>query len=479
MALTNEAVSKIERSPYCADQVLMRGGVATDSSTTTPLAADATFTGKPIDLLDWAGAIITAHPDTRSATDGLVVEFSVEGTSWHESDLFTVKANALKTYTFQPVMRYMRLRYTNGPVAQSHFHLQVQLRTVAVKSSSHRLVDAIAGQDDAEVVKAIIEDRHGHAGEFNFTRDLRTAHPHRVVGSAFHGATLDTNWWTPDTSGAGAAVVQADHDVKLSSGTANDGYAHLGTKQNARFVFAHPMHYRSAIRISEIEVAENLRRWGAYTVTAGVPQNGFYFELDDANGLELVHASGGTPTHIVAADWNGDLTGFDMDTSLHAYEIHYFVMRAEYYIDEILVHTLVPAAVNLVGSFDLAAAATTVNSASGTTSADIDVHAALILRVGKSSTDPICSVFPSGQTAGVVAKYGPGAIHKLILSGVINNAQVVIYDNTAASGAILFDSGTMATKTDPFTIDFGVLPFYTGLAYKVITANAAITLVYE
>ena len=479
MALAIDAVSRIERSAFAADQVKLRGGVATDSSTTALLAADATYVGAPIDLMDWAGAIITTHSDVRSATDGLKVEFAADGLFWHESDVFTVKAGAMKTFTFQPVFRYMRVSYTNGPVEQAHFHFSVQLRTVAVKSSSHRLVDSIAGQDDAEVVKAIIEDRHGHAGEFNFTRDLRTATPHRVVGSAFHHDTLDPNWWTEATSGAGAAVSQADHDVTLSSGTANDGYAHLQTKQVARFVFAHPMHYRAAVRLPVVAVAENVRRWGAYTVSGSDPQDGFYFEHDDTNGLVLVHATAGTPTTVASADWNGDLTGYTPDTSIHAYEIHYYVLRVEFYIDEILVHTIIPTTANLVGEFHLPAAATSVNSASGTTSADLDVHAALILRVGKSSTDPIANVHAAGTTAGVVAKDGPGAVHKLVISAVLNNARIILYDNTAASGTILFDSGAMAAKTDPYTVDFGVLPYYTGLTYSVTGANAALTLIYE
>jgi hypothetical protein len=461
---------------------IRQGVTSAGNSSTATLLAGGVFTGKSEDVREYASIIVTVHPDVRSATDGLSIEFSHDNSIWHVTDTYTIHADAVKTYTFQPVMRYFRLVYTNGSVAQSSLHLQVQYRTGVVKASSHRAQDSVGGQDDAELVKAILEDRHGHAGEFNFMRDMRVSIPHRLVGTAFHGTTIDSNFWNTTVSGAGAAVAQADTDLTLSSGTANSGYAHLNSVQTARFIFAHPMLFRAAVRISDSTVAGNTRRWGVFSVDGSDdPLEGVYFQLDENGVMAIESVTGGTPATIAQADWNGDLTGYTVDANIHAYEIHYFVMRVEFYIDQVLVHTinaeLQPT--NPVSEFTLPISATSVNSASGTTSGDLDVHAAVIIRLGKATTDPICKVHPTGQTAEVVAKYSPGALHKLIISSVTNNAQIVIYDNTAASGTILFDSGAMGAQTQPFELDFGGLPFFTGLTFKVITANAALTLVYE
>jgi hypothetical protein len=325
-----------------------------------------------------------------------------------------------------------------------------------------------------------LEDIYEHPAAVTFMRDLKVAIPHRLVGSAFVGATLDTNFWTSAVSGAGAAVSQADHDVTISSGTANSGYAHLQTARPARFVFAHPHIYRAAARIASgnAAVALNTRRWGAGTVTAGAPQDGFYFELSAAGALSIVSCKAGTPTPVASGAWNGPTDAFVMDANLHAYEIHYFVMKAEFYIDGDLVHTLTPTTGNMISDQNLYAFATSVNGASGTTSGALNVHAATIMRIGKEETQPR-SVYQAGTVAALVLKRGPGITHTISLSAVANNSVVTLWDNTAASGTTLWSSGSMAAQTQPFQIDLHQVAFYTGLTLSITGAASTVTVVYE
>ena len=63
--------------------------------------------------------------------------------------------------------------------------------------------------------------------------------------------------------------------------------------------------------------------------------------------------------------------------------------------------------------------------------------------------------------------------------GVVDNAQVVLYDNTAASGTILWDSGTMGSQTIPFDINFHSLPFSNGLTLVISAANCNVLVIYE
>ena len=94
--------------------------------------------------------------DQASATDGLSVEFSTDGTNWDANDTFTIPATTGKTFSFQCATRYFRVTYTNGAVAQTTFRLQTILKPSYVKPSSHRIADTISDQDDAELQKAVL-----------------------------------------------------------------------------------------------------------------------------------------------------------------------------------------------------------------------------------------------------------------------------------------------------------------------------------
>lgn len=136
------------------------------AGTDTDLNAGATFTGEQIDLNGWAAFVVTIITNVSSAVDGLAIQFrETEDETWHTTDTFSIPADSIKTYTFQPILRFARVVYTNGAGATTGLHIHVQVRADAVKASSHRLADPITAEDDAELVKAVLEDRHGHPVE--------------------------------------------------------------------------------------------------------------------------------------------------------------------------------------------------------------------------------------------------------------------------------------------------------------------------
>jgi hypothetical protein len=137
------------------------GVVSVNNSSNTPLGAGGVFTGTTDDMLHEAVAIVTVHPDQDSAVDGLSVEFSDDAAAWHVTDVFTIQGGSVKTFTFQPVMRYIRIVYTNGAVPQAHLHLSTQFRTTMVKPSSHRVEESISGVDDAELQQRQARQRRG------------------------------------------------------------------------------------------------------------------------------------------------------------------------------------------------------------------------------------------------------------------------------------------------------------------------------
>lgn len=140
------------------------GHICTQNSTNTPLAGNATFTGDWQDTLDYSEVIVSAVSDKTSATDGVVIEWSSHGVTKDEDDVFTLLANAGKTFSFPCNRRYVRIKYTNGTVAQTTFDLQTLLKRYASKGSSHRLADTLSQQDDAIVTKSLVAGKTTAAG---------------------------------------------------------------------------------------------------------------------------------------------------------------------------------------------------------------------------------------------------------------------------------------------------------------------------
>jgi len=127
-----------------------------NNSSTTPLGADATFTGTATEVLHYAMIYVTVISDVASAVDGLKIERSQDNTNWDLDDVYTVPAGKGKTYSFQCDARYLRMRYVNGTSPQTYFRLQTIIKPVYGKPNTHRISDPIIDDDDAELTKAVI-----------------------------------------------------------------------------------------------------------------------------------------------------------------------------------------------------------------------------------------------------------------------------------------------------------------------------------
>ena len=78
-----------------------------------------------------------------------------------------------------------------------------------------------------------------------------------------------------------------------------------------------------------------------------------------------------------------------------------------------------------------------------------------------------------------VVKTGAGILHTITFTKPVATAVVTIYDNTAASGTILWTTGAMGALTTPFSIDLQRIPFFTGLTVVIAAANADAVVIYE
>lgn len=142
-------------------KVLIKGCVDSNNSSTTPLGIGGVFTGTSTDILNCGVVFVNVSTDQASATDGLSIQQSSDGTNWDHCDDYSIAAGANKNFSLNPHSKYFRIVYTNGAVAQTHFRLQSICKSQNAKPSSHRIKDSIIGDDDCTLVKAAITGENG------------------------------------------------------------------------------------------------------------------------------------------------------------------------------------------------------------------------------------------------------------------------------------------------------------------------------
>ena len=147
----------LKTTSYGEDGNVAAGGhVCDDNSSTANILADASFTGDWQDTLNYNFIIVGIKSSHDSATDGLAIQWSSDGVTVHDDDVFTISANKGKVFTFSPARRYMRIIYTNGSTDTSSFNLQTIFKAMGSKASSHRIQDNIVAEDDAQLVKSVL-----------------------------------------------------------------------------------------------------------------------------------------------------------------------------------------------------------------------------------------------------------------------------------------------------------------------------------
>lgn len=124
------------------------GFISTNNSSTSTLANGVAFTGTADEVTEYSCATILVFADQVSATDGLSIQQSSNGTNWDVVDTYTVSASSGKTVGVQITGRYLRVVYTNGGVTQGAFRLQTIYHKWAQRQTSVRPRDARSNEND-------------------------------------------------------------------------------------------------------------------------------------------------------------------------------------------------------------------------------------------------------------------------------------------------------------------------------------------
>jgi len=136
------------------------GGAQTTNSansTTSVLGNGGVFTGTSVDVSGYATINVSVFTDQASATNGLSMQQSSDGTNWDVTDTYTVAAQAAgggKTYAVQVSAKYFRVVYTNGATPQTAFRLQTLLKIGMDPANSVRPQDAYSNENDVQQTEA-------------------------------------------------------------------------------------------------------------------------------------------------------------------------------------------------------------------------------------------------------------------------------------------------------------------------------------
>lgn len=125
--------------------------VLTETSTTTPLNAGATFTGTGVDVSSFPSVVVACLTDKNGT---LYVEFSPDGTNWDSSLTYSVTASTNDVHRVTVTRRYFRARFTNTSASnQTYLRLQCLAgNQTALTSALNSIIQADA---DAAAVRPL------------------------------------------------------------------------------------------------------------------------------------------------------------------------------------------------------------------------------------------------------------------------------------------------------------------------------------
>lgn len=128
------------------------GFVSVNNSSTAILTSGAVFTGTADTITNYTSVTVYVISNVASATDGLSIQQSNDGTNWDITDVYTIPAATGKTFGVQISAKFLRVVYTNGGTNQASFRMQTILHKYMPNSSSIRPADGRSVQNDMQEV---------------------------------------------------------------------------------------------------------------------------------------------------------------------------------------------------------------------------------------------------------------------------------------------------------------------------------------
>lgn len=194
-----------------------------NNSSTTVLAANASFTGTGTNVTRYQSIYVTVFSTQASATNGLTIQFSQDNVNWVTSSSLTVTASQNLSTTINISAQYFRIVYTNGGTLQTTFRLQtcLQVTTTVMAARINALQDSGAyvplSSDANQNLNIAIANPISGFGDISEVQ----IHPHTQVNFLYG---LNGNQMTGFNVSSGT-VTSTGQMVVLTSGTTSGGTA--------------------------------------------------------------------------------------------------------------------------------------------------------------------------------------------------------------------------------------------------------------
>ena len=257
-----------------------------------------------------------------------------------------------------------------------------------------------------EYGRQVISDKDSELGTTGGTTSLRD----RIVAQRVTIASdsladgISTFWVQTVANGGNIASTLGEGQLKTS--TAINGSAQLVSPTIAYYP-GQVNWLNSAIRFGDTGVIGNIRRIGMFTVSAGVPQDGFYFELNDTT-LNACYVKAGAVTATPAASWSRVAQSpFVLNANYQSFELRYTANSILFYVNNILRHSVSGTVTPLTGTITFPITIQNIKTAGAT---DISFS---VRNVGNGRF---------GMAGGVVPETGQYAVEALAVGGGTPNA---------------------------------------------------------
>lgn len=337
--------------------------------------------------------------------------------------------------------------------------------TSALQTTGNTTLSTISSTLSGTLTTKITDTQSARDVEIGSFRELKTGEWTRLVGGNAVGTTINARLWSTPVIGSGS-VTSGSGLFLLSTGTTANSSAIHQSIDVCRYISGSTNVYLAGIRCPTIGVANNERRWGAWTSTDGI-----YFKLSGST-LSCCRLQGGVETEVTV--FNG--TAPVVDTNFHTYEIMYTAGSAQFYQDRVRIHTLVTSTSSLADTIYFPLRAENKNINGGTTNTTLQLRGIGIHRFGRPVGRPHYDFINTASTSTI--KREAGTLHKVFInrSTVAGTSNVTIYDSVTGSGTIIavITLANIENNTIEFDIDFN-----TGLTIVSDSSLVQLTIVWE
>jgi hypothetical protein len=299
-----------------------------------------------------------------------------------------------------------------------------------------------------------------------------TADPMTFFRQQFSQPTFDSNNQQQLINTTGV-VTMPGVTQKLTSGVGAAGAATVASLRSFGSFPGYITEWAQTLQASA-NAANNVRTWGLFSGTPvaiesnALLANGYGFQMDGTAGtFKAIVLKAGAVTQSI------DLTALGYDpTNWHVYGIQFAgVVSAEFFVDGVGVgaFSITNAAALLADAGNFFSTLETHNTAAQAAGRTLE-STGLYMVVG-GATDQLNNSLAFSAIGTTVVKVGPGIVNALNIMTSGNGANTVnIYDNTAASGRLLY---TIPGGEAPRLPDMD-LPFAIGLTVQSVGGVAAV-----